>query len=111
MDPKRGCVECEENVSFYGMQATACDYCRNEEATLSVRGDIAWNDPFIGSGHMTATTKQRDKLIALATRYNHPNLLREAKELKVDDEVKNNGISAWYGKIYICTLEDGSSHS
>ncbi len=107
MEPKRGCVECEDNVAFYGLQATACDDCRNEEATLSVGGEIAWNP----SKHITATTKQRDKLVELATRYNHPNLLREAQELKVDDEVSNGGIGAYYGKIYICTLEDGSSHS
>lgn len=106
MEPKRGCLQCEDNVAFYGLQAAACDDCRNEEATLSVRG--AWDNP---SKHITATTKQRDKLIALATRYNHPNLLREAQELKVDDSVQNGGIRAYYGRIYICTLEDGSSHS
>lgn len=31
MQPKRGCLDCEANVEFYGTQADACDICRQED--------------------------------------------------------------------------------
>ena len=61
--------------------------------------------------NIPVTQLQKNKLIALAKRFNEKDLLQEARDLIVDEDANNNGVGAWYGSLYVVVVEDGSSHS